>query len=146
VNANDNNQIGIYILTSEKIALENIEANGNDDDGINIRFCPVLDLSLRESISLNANGRNGLLTYESSGNIALFGELNANNNRVGIGLYGGSIIFSIAYGASLSACDNDDGGIDIDIGSGNTLTLIGDGTCTGTTVGVGTIPDCGDCP
>jgi hypothetical protein len=26
------------------------------------------------------------------------------------------------------------------------LTLIGDGTCTGTTVGVGTIPDCGDCP
>lgn len=93
---------------------------------------------------MNENRVNGLITSAlSSGKIALSGELNANNNSVfGIGI--GSIIFSIADGASLSACDNVNGGIYF--GSGSALTLIGDGTCTGTTVGVGTIPDCGDCP
>jgi len=111
-----------------------------------------LELFLKGTISLNDNGADGLGVFDfstSTGSITLFGELEANDNdEFGILLFSTTVTFSIDDGASLSACGNvlyDD----IYIGSGNSLTLVTGGTCTGSTGGPGTIipaSACGACP
>lgn len=139
---------GIYISKTKKIELENIEANDNDRGfGIRIDTAP-LDLSLKGRISLNGNIIGfGTISgfYETAGTITNFGELVANkNNSFGIILAGTKVTFSIANGASLSACENQPFDIFTPIPA-NTVTLEKGGSCTGSTAGAGSNPKCADC-
>lgn len=139
---------GIYISKTKKIELENIEANDNYSGfGIRIDTAP-LDLSLKGRISLNGNIVGfGTISgfYETAGTITNFGELVANKNKsFGIILAGTKVTFSIANGASLSACENQLKDIFTPIPA-NALILEKDGSCTGSTDGAGSNPKCADC-
>mmetsp|Transcript_23405 Transcript_23405/g.35469 ORF Transcript_23405/g.35469 Transcript_23405/m.35469 type:complete len:578 (+) Transcript_23405:101-1834(+) len=82
VKAENNNLHGIVIDHSHEIDLEEIDANGNGEDGISISASK--NISLLKNIKANGNGGAGIHIISLTYLMGYFQHIEANNNVVGI--------------------------------------------------------------